>query len=124
VLVVAAIRRTLRAHSWIAIVAFLSGWMLPFAEAHPLGQDDAACLTGPIGPGSAVPAISAQSADQGQPAHCVICHLMRAMNGAVPADVTTLSAPFLAVAGLPLLDVSALIAVSAPPTSRGPPVIL
>jgi len=121
---VAAIRRTLRAHSWIAIVTFLCGWMLPFAEAHPLGQDDTACLTSPIGPGSGVLKISGTSADHGQPAHCVICHLMRAMNGAVPADVAALSAPFLSLARHTLLDDSALIAASAPPSSRGPPAAL
>jgi hypothetical protein len=122
---VAAIRRTVRAHAWIAIVAFLCGWMLPFAEAHPLGQDDTACFTGPIAPGPAVPQVIKKSAtDQGQPTHCVICHLMRAMNGAVPSDVAALSAPFLTLARHALLDDSALIVASASPSSRGPPAAL
>jgi hypothetical protein len=119
---VAAIRRTLRAHSWIAIVAFLCGWMLPFAEAHPLGQDDTACLTSLGDPGSGVLAITSTSADQ--ESHCVICHLMRAMNGAIPADVAALSAPFLTLARYTLPDDSALIVASEPPASRGPPAAL
>lgn len=98
--------------------------MLPFAEAHPLGQDDAACLTSPLGPGAAVPKVSGASADHGQPAHCVICHLMRAMNGAVPADVATVSAPVFATASQTLLDDSTLVVAFAPPSSRGPPAAL
>jgi len=105
-------------------MAFLWGSLLPYSETHQLGQDDAACLTSVSGFGSGVLKISGTSADQGQPAHCVICHLMRAMNGAVPADVAALSAPFLSLARHTLLDDSALIVASAPPTSRGPPAAL
>lgn len=121
----AALRRTLRAHSWIPLVAFLWGSLLPYSETHQLGQDDAACLTTVGEAGSSVLKISAgTTADQGQPAHCVICHLMRAMNGAVAADVASLTAPFLTLARYTLPDDSALIVVSAPPTSRGPPAAL
>lgn len=120
-LVVAALRRNLRSYSWIALAAFLCGWMLPFAEAHPFGQDDAACL---VVNESTSSKVTAASADQDQPAHCVICHLMRAMNGAVPVDVTTLAVPVVAIPQ-PVLSTDASPTVAfAPPSSRGPPAAL
>ena len=92
--------------------------MLPFAEAHPFGQDDAACLAVNQSTPSSV---AAPSADQDQPTHCVICHLMRAMNGAVPVNVATLAVPVVAVLQAALSTDAALSFASAPPSSRGPP---
>jgi len=121
---VAVLRRTIRAHSWLALFAFLCGWTLPFAEAHPLGQDDAACLTvAGWGPTQSVK-ISAAKPDSPEPAHCPVCHLTRAMSGAVVADVTTLSVPFVAVARPRGFNDSPLTASFASASSRGPPAIL
>ena len=120
----AVLRRTLRAHSWLALVAFLSGWMLPFFEAHPLGQDDAACVVSAGSADSSAQAISAPTADQAQPTHCVVCHLMRALGGAVSTDATTLAAPFAAAARHRLFSDSPLAVSFAPPSSRGPPATL
>ena len=117
----AALRRTLRAHSWVALVAFLCGWLLPFAEAHPLGQDDAACLAFTQ---SAPSKVAAASGNQDQPAHCVICHLTRAMSGAVAVDVATLAVPIVATPE-PVVSTDAAVTVTfAPPSSRGPPAAL
>ena len=117
------LRRTLRAHAWLALVAFLCGWMLPFFEAHPLGQDDAACVVIAGAAESSVQQIAAAS-DQEPPTHCVVCHLMRAMSGSVSADATTLAVPFVGVARLQLQDDSPLTVSFAPPSSRGPPATL
>jgi hypothetical protein len=121
---VAVFRRTIRAHSWIALFAFLCGWTLPFAEAHPLGQDDAACL---VSAGSAATQslnIAAATPDAPEPAHCPICHLTRSMSGAVSADVTALAVPFVAVARQRSFNDAPLGVAFAPPASRGPPAAL
>jgi len=97
--------------------------MLPLFEAHPLGQDDAACVVIAGAAESSTPIISTAS-DQEPPAHCVVCHLMRAMSGAVSADGTTLAVPFVALARHQLLNDSALTVSFAPPSSRGPPATL
>ncbi|MEO8677600.1 MAG: hypothetical protein ABI665_01055 [Vicinamibacterales bacterium] len=115
-------RRTLRPYAWFALVAFLCGWTLPFLEAHPLGlQDDAACVVIAGWNGSAVPEVDATPADHGQPAHCLVCHLIRAMSGAVSSDVTTLAAPFVARANRGLTHDLIPSAALAAPSSRGPP---
>ncbi len=116
-------RRTLRPYAWFALVAFLCGWTLPFLDAHPLGlQDDAACVVIAVWGGSSAPAVNATPADQEQPAHCVVCHLMRAMSGAVSSEVTTLAVPFVAGANKGLTHDRVLAAALAAPSSRGPPV--
>jgi L-asparaginase/Glu-tRNA(Gln) amidotransferase subunit D len=123
---VAVLRRTIRAHSWIALFAFLCGWTLPFAEAHPLGQDDAACLViAGSGSGSTQSLkVAAATPDSPEPAHCPICHLTRAMSGAVSADVTTVAVPFVAAARPLSFNDSPLTVSFAPPSSRGPPATL
>ena len=118
------LRRTLRAHSWIALAAFLCGWLLPFSEAHPLGQDDAACLVITGADASQSLKVTAAAPDSPEPAHCIVCHLTRAMSGAVAADITTLSVPVVAVARHQLPNNSALFVTFAPPSSRGPPATL
>lgn len=101
----------------------MSGWMLPLFEAHPLGQDDAACLVIAGSAESSAQKIAAAS-DQEQPTHCVVCHLMRAMSGSVSADATTVAVPFTGIARLQLLNDSPLTLSFAPPSSRGPPATL
>ncbi len=105
----------------LALFAFLCGWMLPLYEAHPLGlADDAACLISPEG-GEPAAKVQAAVAGQGQPSHCYVCHLMRAMSGAVASDTTRLVVPFEPSQGPALADSSPFAAVQAAPSSRGPP---
>ena len=117
-------RRSLRPYAWFALVAFLCGWTLPFLEAHPLGLDDAACEIIAGGTRLAASELDASPSDQGPPAHCVVCHLMRAMSGAVSSDVTTAAAPFVARANRGLTHDLIPSAALAAPSSRGPPAIL
>ena len=97
--------------------------MLPFSEAHALGQDDNCVVVGTT-PNGAATTISNTSAERGESTHCVICHLMRAMNGVVQPDATLVPAPFVGVAlnahfadAIPVASYSAI-------SSRGPPAIL
>lgn len=119
------LRRRRRGLARVALFAFLCGWMLPFYEAHPLGlADDSACLTAP-GPSESTPTkVGAGAAGEGQPSHCYVCHLMRAMSGAVASDVARLVVPFEPSSGLSLGDSSPFAAVQAAPSSRGPPASL
>ena len=99
--------------------------MVPFLEAHPLGlQDDAACEILATSNDSAAPQLDAVKDTDGQPTHCVVCHLMRAMSGALSSDVTTLSAPIVAGPNCVLPADPTLAATLAAPSSRGPPAIL
>lgn len=119
------LRRRRRSLGGLALFAFLCGWMLPFYEAHPLGlADDAACLIAP-GPGQAAPTkLETAVAGEGLPSHCFVCHLMRAMSGAVASDVARLVVPFEPSSGPSLADSSPFAAVQAAPSSRGPPASL
>ena len=120
----ASYRRSLRTHSWIALVAFLCGWMLPFAEQHPLGQDDPCVVSGPAGAESSSAKIARAPADQNEPTHCLICHLTRAMNGMVQAGQGLQPVPFAGVARSPLhADAALTVSYSATPP-RGPPVTI
>lgn len=98
--------------------------MLPFSEAHPLGQDDALCFVVTGSDSSQTLKVAAATPDSPEPAHCVVCHLTRAMSGAVSTDTTTLATPFVALTSHDSLNDSALTVTSAPPSSRGPPAIL
>ena len=119
------LRRRRRGLARVALFAFLCGWLLPFYEAHPLGlADDAACLTAPAGGESTPARVGAAVAGEGQPSHCYVCHLMRAMSGAIASDVARLVAPFEPSSGLSLADSSAFAAFQAAPSSRGPPASL
>jgi hypothetical protein len=115
-------KRPLRPFAWLALVAFLCGWMLPFFEAHPLGlEDDTACETvaipGPSTPDQLTPVDNGDRA----PTHCLLCHLMRAMNGAVHVDVARISAPLVTAANLPAADLPARSVALSSYSSRGPP---
>ena len=115
------LRRRRRGLARLAIFAFLCGWMLPFYEAHPLGlADDAACLISPER-GEPTAKVQAAVAGEGQPSHCYVCHLMRAMSGAVASNMTRLVVPFEPSSGPALADSSPFAAVQAAPSSRGPP---
>ena len=115
------LRRRRRGLARLAFFAFLCGWMLPFYEAHPLGlADDAACVISPAG-GESATQVQAPVAGEGQPSHCYVCHLMRAMSGAVASDMTRLVVPFEPSSGLALADCFPFAAVQAAPSSRGPP---
>ena len=98
---------------------------MPFLEAHPLGlQDDAACVALAGGNPSAGPQLDTANDGSGEPAHCVVCHLMRAMSGAVSSDVTTLAAPFVASSTRGPTDDPTFATALAASSSRGPPAIL
>lgn len=117
--------RQRRPLAWFALFAFLCGWMVPFLEAHPLGlQDDAACIALADRNDAAVPQLGAAQDGNGEPAHCVVCHLMRAMSGAVSSDVTTLAAPFVASATRGPISTRPFSAALTAPSSRGPPATL
>ena len=114
------LRRRRRGLARLALVAFLCGWMLPFYEAHPLGlADDAACVIAERG--ESPTRVAAAVAGEGLPSHCYVCHLMRAMSGAVASDMTRLVVPFAPSSGPALADCSPFAAVQAAPSSRGPP---
>ena len=99
--------------------------MVPFLEAHPLGlQDDAACIALTDRDDTAGSQLDAAKDGNGEPAHCVVCHLMRAMSGAVSSDVTTLAAPFIASSARGPADDSTFTTALAAPSSRGPPATL
>ena len=116
----AALRRTLRAHSWIPLLAFLWGSVLPFSEAHALGQDDNCVVVGTT-PNGAATTVSSAPAERGEPTHCVICHLMRAMGGVVQPDAAIIAAPFVAVAHHARLSDAIPTATLSSISSRGPP---
>jgi hypothetical protein len=115
--------RQRRPLAWIALYAVLCGCMLPLFEAHPLGlDDDAACvISAGRGQPQATRLHALPNADEGQPAHCVVCHLMRAMSGAMSSDVAALAVPFVATARHGLTDSPPPAALSEAPASRGPP---
>ena len=111
--------------AWFALCAFLCGWMLPFLEAHPLGlQDDAACQVLATPDDSATPQLDAAKDSNSAPTHCIVCHLMRAMSGAVSSDATTLPVPFVAGQACGLPTDNAIATALAAPSSRGPPATL
>jgi len=115
------LRRRRRGLARLAFFAFLCGWMLPFYEAHPLGlADDAACVIS-AERGDSPAKVEAAVAGKGQPSHCYVCHLMRAMSGAVASDMTRLVVPFEPSSGPALAGCSPFAAFQAAPSSRGPP---
>jgi hypothetical protein len=121
---VAALRRTLRAHSWIPLLAFLWGSIVPLSEAHAFGQDDACVLVGASPNGDSTAKVDATSAERGESTHCVICHLIRAMNGVVQPDATLIAAPFVSVPLNARLDAALAALGDSSISSRGPPATL
>lgn len=115
--------RQRRPLAWIALYAVLCGWVQPLFEAHPLGlDDDAACvISAGRGQPQATRLHALPNADEGQPAHCVVCHLMRAMSGAMSSDVAALAVPFVAMARYGLAGNPTPFPPSEAPASRGPP---
>ncbi|MGH9384077.1 MAG: hypothetical protein ACRD2N_07325 [Vicinamibacterales bacterium] len=84
--------RTPRSIVWLALCAFLSSTGLPLYESHGIGAaDDAACLSA----GSQQASTAAMSALEldGQPTHCAVCHLLRAVNGTITPSVVSLAIP-------------------------------
>ena len=119
-------KRPLRPFAWFALVAFLCGWMLPFFEAHPLGfDDDTACsayaLVRASARSSAPDRIDSSDSSNRAPQHCLLCHLMRALNGTVTVDVARVSAPLVTASALSVADVPARSIVLSSCSSRGPP---
>ena len=115
-------KRPLRPFAWFALVAFLCGWMLPFFEAHPLGfDDDSACQTVIVSGQQAPDQVSAPASDDRTPAHCMLCHLMRALGGTVTVDVTRISAPLVTAVNLPTANLPARSVALSSCSTRGPP---
>jgi hypothetical protein len=84
--------RTPRSIVWLTLCGFLASAGLPLYESHGLGAaDDAACLTtvGQTGSDTTVSALESND----QPAHCAVCHLLRAVNGSITPSVVTLTVP-------------------------------
>jgi hypothetical protein len=99
--------------------------MLPFFEAHPLGfDDDTACETVAIPAPSAPVQLTPVDNGDRAPTHCLLCHLMRAMNGAVHVDVARISAPIITAPALPAADLPARSVALSSCSSRGPPAAL
>jgi hypothetical protein len=105
-------------------LAFLWGSIVPFSEAHAFGQDDACVIVGANPNGNSSANVDATSAERGESTHCVICHLIRAMNGVVQPDATLIAAPFVGVPLHARLDDSIPAASYSSPSSRGPPATL
>jgi hypothetical protein len=73
---------SLRVQAWIALCAFLGGLALPIVTArHEAFEDDAACVTSLRSGGAATARVGATSTTA-RPAHCAICHWLRAVSGA------------------------------------------
>ena len=89
------LRRHVNRLAWCALVAFLSGLAVPLYESHPIdAADDAACATGGgVGPDGVKPVMRAAVPGDHRPDHCVVCHWLRAIGGAVVQDVAALGAP-------------------------------
>ena len=86
--------------------------------------DDAACVVTAGWDQPSTKQVGAPPTDQGQPTHCVLCHLMRAMSGAISSDLAALAAPHVTPALLGLPHDLTLAAALAAPSSRGPPTTL
>ena len=115
------LRRRRRGLARLALFAFLCGWMLPFYEAHPLGlADDAACVIAPER-NESPSKVEAAVAGASEPSHCYVCHLMRAMSGAVASDMARLVVPFEPSSGPALAGSAPFASFQAAPSSRGPP---
>lgn len=118
-----ATRRRLRSLAWVALWAFVCSLALPVAGGHPLGaDDDGACLVGSTWGSGDAPQLGAPRADNERPGHCVFCHWLRAMSGALASDVVALAAPVSpfssGIRATCLVPATALAAAS----SRAPPV--
>jgi hypothetical protein len=84
--------RTPRSLVWLTLCGFLSSTGLPVYESHGLGAaDDAACVTA-VGQKGGDTTVSAIETDD-QPAHCAVCHLLRAVNGSITPSVVSLNVP-------------------------------
>jgi hypothetical protein len=81
---------SLRVQAWIALFAFLGGLALPLASArHETFEDDAACATSLRVSGADGLARVGVTSAIARPAHCAVCHWLRAVSGAT----TTGAAP-------------------------------
>ena len=84
--------RTPRSLVWVTLLGFLWSTGLPLYESHGLvGADDAACVTVPGSKGE-TPTMSAL-VDSDRPAHCAVCHMLRAVNGSITPAVVSFTVP-------------------------------
>ena len=112
--------RTPRSIVWLALCAFLSSTGLPLYESHGLGAaDDAACLSG-VNPRDSRPTMSALETKD-QPAHCAVCHLLRAVNGTITPTTVSLAVPEPLQARARRIVDATIAADHSVQTSRAPP---
>jgi hypothetical protein len=114
--------RTPRSIVWVALWGFLTSAVLPLFESHGLGAaDDAACVT-TVGQRGGATMSALESGVQ--PAHCAVCHLLRAVNGSIAPGIVSLTvpAPLSAISGRPVDPT--LAAQYAVRSSRAPPTTL
>lgn len=106
---------------WLTLWGFLSTTGLPLYESHRFGEpDDAACLTAAGKAGRSQTLTTADS--DGQPEHCAVCHLLRAVGGSLTPGIVSLPVPAtLSASARPSTDVvrateSSVRASRAPPS--------
>jgi hypothetical protein len=114
-------KRPLPGYAWFALCVFLCGWVVPFFEAHPLGFDDDAACDIQISRDGFPQKVSPVDSSDRAPAHCVLCHLMRALNGSHIAGVAQVAAPASDRVTIPAQPDPLVSAFPSTSTSRGPP---
>lgn len=88
-------------------------------------DDDAACVvTAGWTLAASTGQVDAPQANQADPTHCVVCHLTRAMSGALSSEIAALAAPHVTPARLGLAHDLVGAASLAAPSTRGPPATL
>ena len=115
--------RTPRSIVWLTLCGFLTSTGLPLYESHGLGAtDDAACVT-TVGQTGDVQTVSALQASE-QPAHCAVCHLLRAVRGSVTPNIVSLPIPAPQSANARLVADLIIATEHSVRTSRAPPLTI